>query len=383
MASTKLTRADLYDLVWRTPMSRLAAEFGVSDVALAKTCRRLSVPRPGRGYWAQIAAGNKVKQPPLGKAPPGTKEWTLVERFENPTPRPPRPEVPKASVPTDLRDAPEAIRRLGLALGSSKKDQYARLVVAGTRDPILAVTIATHRRALLLLAALAAALDVRGHSLVFGDDGASPTLSVVIGEDIVGVSLVERLDRKDHVLTPDEERRAATGSRYGIPRHDQFASGRLQLVMHGVHAAITSWSDTKTRTLDRQLGAAIVAAESEAQRRREALRAAEERRLDDERRRAADEEERRRQRVREARAQHRQRLAIDLRQMARAWSEAEEMRRFLRTMRDSLPIGARDERTTAWLLWADAYVVSLDPLSDAASLAKEVELDDEQPPRGR
>ena len=45
MTETKISRAELYELVWGTPMSRLAAQFGVSDVALAKTCQRLGVPR--------------------------------------------------------------------------------------------------------------------------------------------------------------------------------------------------------------------------------------------------------------------------------------------------------------------------------------------------
>lgn len=86
----KITRAELYELVWRTPMSRLAGEFGISDVALAKTCDRLAVPRPGRGYWAQIAAGMKVKRPPLGKVASGAQEWTIVKRSGGAGPRPPK-----------------------------------------------------------------------------------------------------------------------------------------------------------------------------------------------------------------------------------------------------------------------------------------------------
>ena len=34
-----LTRQELYDMVWATPMSSLAKDFGISDVALAKRCR--------------------------------------------------------------------------------------------------------------------------------------------------------------------------------------------------------------------------------------------------------------------------------------------------------------------------------------------------------
>jgi hypothetical protein len=41
-----LSRRQLYDLVWTTPIRKLAREFGLSDVGLAKTCRRYDIPRP-------------------------------------------------------------------------------------------------------------------------------------------------------------------------------------------------------------------------------------------------------------------------------------------------------------------------------------------------
>ena len=57
-----LTRQELYDLVWSTPMTKLAESFGLSDVGLAKICDRHRVPTPPRGYWAKKDAGKKVKQ---------------------------------------------------------------------------------------------------------------------------------------------------------------------------------------------------------------------------------------------------------------------------------------------------------------------------------
>lgn len=57
-----LTRRELYDLVWATPMSSLAQDFGISDVGLKKVCDRHRVPTPGRGYWAQLEAGRSPKK---------------------------------------------------------------------------------------------------------------------------------------------------------------------------------------------------------------------------------------------------------------------------------------------------------------------------------
>ena len=53
----RLTREELYAMVWRTPMSRLAEEFGITGNGLAKICDRLEVPYPPRGYWAKKQAG--------------------------------------------------------------------------------------------------------------------------------------------------------------------------------------------------------------------------------------------------------------------------------------------------------------------------------------
>lgn len=47
------TVAELFEKVWQTPMVKLAHEIGVSDVAVAKACRKAGIPLPGRGHWAK------------------------------------------------------------------------------------------------------------------------------------------------------------------------------------------------------------------------------------------------------------------------------------------------------------------------------------------
>jgi hypothetical protein len=43
----RLTRGELYDLVWSHPTQRVAKQFGISDVGLAEACRRAKIPVPG------------------------------------------------------------------------------------------------------------------------------------------------------------------------------------------------------------------------------------------------------------------------------------------------------------------------------------------------
>jgi len=55
-----ITREELYEAVWAESVQSLAKALGISDVGLAKICKKLNVPRPGRGYWAKGAAARKV-----------------------------------------------------------------------------------------------------------------------------------------------------------------------------------------------------------------------------------------------------------------------------------------------------------------------------------
>lgn len=63
--SFKLTREQLYDLVWSEAIQKLGKQIGISDVALAKTCRKIGIPIPERGYWNRLHAGKKVQRTPL------------------------------------------------------------------------------------------------------------------------------------------------------------------------------------------------------------------------------------------------------------------------------------------------------------------------------
>jgi hypothetical protein len=67
----KLSRKELYQKVWEMPRTQLAKEFGISDVAIAKRCKKLKIPQPPVGYWAKVQAGWKIKRVPL---PPTEEE---------------------------------------------------------------------------------------------------------------------------------------------------------------------------------------------------------------------------------------------------------------------------------------------------------------------
>lgn len=80
--SQRFTREEFYELVWSKPMTHLAKDFRLSDVALHKICRKHDIPNPPLGLWAKHAAGHKVKRIPLPKAKAGVALTVVIASGE-------------------------------------------------------------------------------------------------------------------------------------------------------------------------------------------------------------------------------------------------------------------------------------------------------------
>lgn len=95
-----VSREELYELVWSTPMTKVAEKFKVSGSYMARVCSMLRVPRPERGYWARRAVGKAPAQPPLPDAQPGDQlSWSQ----ERELPQSPRPRVAPPATPSRHR----------------------------------------------------------------------------------------------------------------------------------------------------------------------------------------------------------------------------------------------------------------------------------------
>jgi len=62
--ASRYNREEIYKAIWAEPIQHVAKRYNLSDVGLAKICKRLNIPRPGRGYWAIKAAGKRISEPP-------------------------------------------------------------------------------------------------------------------------------------------------------------------------------------------------------------------------------------------------------------------------------------------------------------------------------
>src|SRR5262245_38637557 len=162
-------REKLYEEVWAEPMLAVAARYGVSSVALAKTCRKLGVPTPTRGYWALKAAGRDAKKPRLPAPKPGQQIVITRERSSDLNAvwrrrEPPRLEKdagPRIVVPQTLAGPHKLvaaslakIRQASASAGWHAAPDEARLDIR--------VTPATLERAVLLMDTLIKGLEMRG-----------------------------------------------------------------------------------------------------------------------------------------------------------------------------------------------------------------------------
>lgn len=93
-----IERNELYRQVWKTPMTKLCQEYGLSDNGLRKICKALSVPTPPAGHWMKLEAGKSVVRPAL--PPAGAQESYVLETPENPS----LPEGKRSPIAADLAD---------------------------------------------------------------------------------------------------------------------------------------------------------------------------------------------------------------------------------------------------------------------------------------
>src|SRR5215472_1696251 len=223
----RLFRKELYELVWSEPMKNLCVRFGISDVALKKTCARAQIPTPDRGYWAKKEVPKSTYQPPLSERPPGMDEEVVVAAGGNywyqewskedlMAPLPPPPEfsepieavrerlsklIGKLSVPRDVRDWHPAVERL---FKEDDKRREKQLTTGYSWDAPLFDTPFERRRLRILNTLFLAAARMNGKPTVSRD---TRNIHVSFYQQHVGIALTrpnEQIRRSYCATKPNE-----------------------------------------------------------------------------------------------------------------------------------------------------------------------------------
>jgi len=365
-----LSREGLYRAVWSEPVHTVAARYGVSDVGLAKLCRRHRIPLPGRGYWQQIRAGQKMRRPPL---PPRDKtgpadDDIILRPVEHPAtaiepPKPERSPAPPIPVPEALTRPHPLVAQADRILRASEPDARGLLHAAGKRCLDIRVTPATLDRALLIMDTLAKALGKRGYPVSVASEHPWATVASVQDETIEFL-LEERIKQVPHQPTPIEELEAKQFA-WHPRKSDPAPSGDLRL--HIAHARWygqpATWADGKKGRLEQYLGEFVRGLEDVA----EAIKKQRVQEAEAEHRR---EEERKREWERQQQRYLDERRAAELKEQAGRWREARDLQEYVAALKNAKTVMMRTEyleiaSLKEWVAWAEAYAERVDPIATA------------------
>lgn len=379
-------RSDLYERVWSKPMSQLATEYGLSDVGLAKICRRMGIPLPGVGYWAKVQAGHRMRRTRL----PRLKADELDEvRSVRPVPIPADEAVAEAdpqiaaeadpdhriqvrAEPAELHPLVERTQH-GLQHGTTT----ARGLLQPKRQGCLDVQVSAGLvpRAIAILDAFCKAVEERGWSVVAErpevDDSVHARheehrlrayhTACVVREERICFVLEELCDNRPETVT-EMNRRLQGEKRYGWERPAVLytPTGRLRFRIEldkwkEWGQIRRTWSDGKRHQLDEQLNDVCISlvriAEAMKRQRRDAVAAEEQRREEERQRRDAHH----RHEIEQARRK-------ELGQRLDIMERADLLERYIARIRpyvNGLTHVPQTEAAHAWFTWVEGRLLAL------------------------
>lgn len=165
----------------------------MSDVGLAKTCRKHNIPVPPVGYWRRKETGYNVNRPRLPASKDGVEYLDIYIRerlrpeFDDLT----RQAAPEVAIPSELSQV--LAQRSEKLLAHGKVNQRGLLTPKNGALAHILVSREQLSRALKIVNALLLALEEREHSACWGkEEGA--LLAVSISDESVRFSLSEITD---------------------------------------------------------------------------------------------------------------------------------------------------------------------------------------------
>ena len=355
--TVKMTRNQLYAEVWAEPMTRLSKKYGLSDVGLAKVCKRNNIPRPPAGHWAKLAHGKKVKTIPLPKMDNETpiEFYAIFDNIGKEDPELPQKvheliefelnPVNTIVVPDRMGSPHPTTQKIRDGLQNGDVDYYKRINSACS--PQIWVSKHLIPRALRVMDTLIKTLDERGFT-----EG--------IFDQSVSYGIFEDLDSK---LSEQAKRRIReTGQPHRFESdYDRKPSGRLKLEVitrftfrgKGLQR---NWIDGKTQKIEDCLNEFICGLIRWAAVGRE-------QNLEWDRWKREREEQEQAERERAEREAARKARIDGLYTDADNWGQARQLREYIAAAAETNPFKKSKKELAEWEKWARAEADRLDPLT--------------------
>lgn len=260
-AARVTTRVELYDMLWSEPTTKIAAKFGLSDVGLAKVCRKHDIPRPPRGYWAQRQSGLAPGRTPLPRPAENaaieivfrTQSGNGVSDILGDT------DAIEASVPVSdtLQGCHPLVALASQELKKAKPDSDGLLALSH-QTKILAIRTSAgcSLRALLIFDAVLRECERRAYQV-------SPGPIITLHGQNIGLSIEEAVDsREEQVEEADLKKTYQFAHRH--TRTVRELSGRLTIAItegrgHWTQGIRHHWNDTERKRLEEKLPSVLTA----------------------------------------------------------------------------------------------------------------------------
>lgn len=373
-----ITRTELYELIWKEPMTKVAPKFGLSDVGLAKLCTQFDIPRPPAGYWAQKQVGKEPERTPLPPAKDVSGETieflkhalslaakvvvTAVDRvsddglkkliaFENE----PLNRIVVSENPGRFH---HFVRATKASLTESRWHRQGLYSPSGSNDDgqlDIQVGKESVPRALRLMDAVLKAFEKRGHRAV-AEQVNEYRKEVVL--HILGERFTFRLREKTKMvrISESEQKKDIYSSRV---KYEPTGDFNLQLLRKQTGYAETTWKDRKGNKLEEQLNEVMIELIVCVEKERNWRRQREENEKQQRREAAKRREEEQRRRKEEQKIN-------ELLQMVQNWDQAERIRAFMNDLRGRIqqrkgPIEEGSD-LDQWVAWALNHADKIDPL---------------------
>lgn len=393
-----LSRAELYELVWSEPVTKVAERFGITGTGLRKICDRHDVPVPPRGHWAKVAANKKVPRPRLPRPREGDERVILNHGWRRSSgqavsdghaSKHAEPVVaqrefeakPENRIVVEREKARRGAwaRELNSRMrqGANRYDggvNYRGMRSAGLANGALSLVVsdASRARALAIVDALEAALRKRK----FLTRGRAEEAQLEVEGIELHLRLSERANRTPRQKERDPKRREDYWDSWRS--NDYAPSGILQLRV--IYGDISNPSierrhvESETKPLEETLNEMMVQVVEVAVRARLKEARLKEARLAEQHgqwqlERERQKEERRRELERlEAERLRREAKAARTRQLlelSERWARAEKLRTFIAAVEATGRVPAAVEEVATleeWVAWAKGEALAIDPL---------------------
>lgn len=301
-----IPREQLYQEVWAEPMLAVAKRYEVSGSYLARICEQLRVPRPPRGYWAQLQVGKVPPRPELPQAEPGDELAWYREGEARPVPAlmAASPPTARATTASSSEQSSRPKKRashhpLLLAakehfLNSHKRSYFDDGYLRPKKQLLVDLVVSEEAldRAIRVANALFLALEDAGHRVVIAPHGPHyagtqvdvrgektndyerrhwrpirPTVAFMNGGIVIGLKLFERSERvparyqggqwvRANVKEQQKPRRGPPLWNHDYTTQHDFPSGRFCLHAYSPYHLLRwsqQWEETRRGELEGML----------------------------------------------------------------------------------------------------------------------------------